>query len=522
MTEGWREALARDPGDHAARMALAEALGQEGRLVEALAVAEAGLALAAAGQGGGLDERQQAVLAALARELFRQGAVDTARRVAASAGLVLPDASPGDGDALRRAGDFAAAEAAYLLYLSTHPDDSGALRGLSMVQLHQGRAVEALATARAGMDVDPGRSGLARVLAEAAEAAGDELCAAEAHALAAAAEPEDARAARRAAVAWARCGRSAEAAAWRRRADGGGASPLDETLERVPLYAAGRDRLAAAPLDGGNRNTLYRVDLGGRRTALRLGKYPRPNWAGYWQERHNLRLAHRQGLAPAILYMDVGDGTLVTPFHDGVLSTRRMLAPEVLGRIGALYARLHAGPAFLGRFDPLGVLDAREQAITGHAFAAIPDLADIRRWIAEMRAVMAATDPGPAPCHNDPNPANFIDSPDGLMLVDWQTSAMADPDWEAGILLGRIPAEGDLRGGFLAALHGDAGHPRALRVRLAEVVARYVEVVEGLQMSLEEPGDSGWLAHAERALAVVRARKDNDDFARAVAALRKV
>lgn len=521
-----RQALAHDPGDSAARIALADLLQAETRMVEALHLTTAGLALAAAEQGRALDNRQAEALAGLARELFRQGAIPAAHRIARLAGIDLPQTSGGDGDALRRAGNWVGAEAAYLCSLATDSRDAGALRGLAVVEMRLGRPAEALAVARAGMAVDPSHRGLDRALAEAAEAAGDAQAAAEAYGLCAAAEPEDAKMARCAADAWARCGRASEAATWRRRAAGGGAESLEQTLEqtlgRVPLYQAERSRLAAKPLDGGNRNILYRIDAGGRRTALRLGKYPRPHWTGFWQERHNLRVAHGLGIAPAILYMDVADGTLVAPYVDGVLSSRRMLAPDVLARIGALYARLHAGPAFLGAFDPLGVLDLRERRIEGVGFAAIPDLDAIRRWVAELRAVMAASAPGLAPCHNDPNPANMIDSPEGLLLVDWQTSAMADPDWEAGALLGRIPVDGELRAHFLAALHGDADHPRAIRVRGAEVLARYLEMVEGLQMSLEEPGDTGWMDHAERALAVVRARRDNVDFARAVAALRRL
>lgn len=521
MEQRLRQHLAQQPGDAAARIALADLLRAEDRLVEALDFTTAGLALAAAEQGQAVDDRRSEALGGIARDLFRQGSRAEADRIARLAGLALPCTSPGDGDALRRCGDMVAAEAAYLCRLADDPHDAGALRGLAVVELRLGRPAEALAVARAGMAVDPAQRGLARALAEAAEAAGDARAAAEAYGLAASAAPEDGKVAQRAAFAWARCGRSVEAETWRRRADGGRADSLEQTLDRVPLYQAERRGLVAKPLDGGNRNALYRVDCEGVRTALRLGKYPRPHWTGFWQERHNLGIAHGLGLAPAILYMDVADGTLVAPYVDGVLSSRRMLAPDVLSRLGALYARLHAGPAFLGAFDPMNVLDLRERRIAAARFAAIPDLADLRRWIAELRAVMAATAPALAPCHNDPNPANMIDSAEGMLLVDWQTSAMADPDWETGALLGRIPVEGELRGHFLTALHGDAEHPRALRVRGAEVLARYVEVVEGLQMSLEEPGDMGWLDHADRALAVVRARRDNDDFARAIAALRK-
>jgi len=38
------------------------------------------------------------------------------------------------------------------------------------------------------------------------------------------------------------------------------------------------------------------------------------------------------------------------------------------------------------------------------------------------------------PCHNDPNPSNFLLTNQGLMLIDWEYSGNNDPAWDLAYL----------------------------------------------------------------------------------------
>ncbi|OAN54376.1 tetratricopeptide repeat protein [Magnetospirillum moscoviense] len=289
---------------------------------------------------------------------------------------------------------------------------------------------------------------------------------------------------------------------------------LADALYRVPVLAAQPfDRLRLTRLTGGNVNVVYRVDGPSGSFVVRLAKYPRQRWDAYIEERANLRQAHARRLAPEPLYMDIADGTLVMPFVVGKAGGS-MNDPAFLARVADFFRRLHAGPDFRGRFDPLVPLDWREERVAGLVPDWVPDLAALRAAMAEIRAALAATAPGFAPCHNDPIIGNFIDSRDGLVMIDWQTAAMADPDGEIGAFLARISRAGTLRDDFLAAFYGHADHPRAHRARLWECMARYVEIVEAVQMGIDDPADTGWIDHGKLALDTVRLLQDDGTVSR--------
>lgn len=299
--------------------------------------------------------------------------------------------------------------------------------------------------------------------------------------------------------------------------------PADErlldALYRVPVLAA-QDftKLRCTALVEGNTNAVYRLDGAAGSLVLRLGKYPRQRWNTFWEERINLGLAHARGLAPAFYFMDCADGTLVMPFIQGQRGNR-MDNSQFLARAGAFFRRLHQGPAFQGRYTPLEALDWREDRVGGVVPAWAPKLNTLRQDISMLRQALAASFPGWAPCHNDPVIGNFIDTAEGLLMIDWQTAAMADADAEIGAFLARINRDGDLRAHFLASVYDDPDGPRAHRARLWEILARYIEVIEAVQMGVDAPDDTGWQTHGAEALAAIAALTEDGTLARGLTAL---
>jgi tetratricopeptide (TPR) repeat protein len=396
------------------------------------------------------------------------------------------------------------------------------------------------------MTIDPHVRGAAEVLGRLAWAAGDVEGALDAMALSVAEKPKDLSRLEELAVLLCRLGRWPEAVVWLRRwtdiqprdvrprelldtalsrrgevmALGGTDSRLADSIRRIPMLAAVpvADTHVSA-LSGGHLNVVHRVDLPGRSLAVRLGKYPRQRWDGYWVERHNMRLAAGQGLAPDVLFMDIADGTLATEYVDGSCEGR-MGDPKFLDAVADFFAYLHQGPDFMGRHDPLEALDWREERIAGFAPDWVPDLEDLRRRMGEVRDALARTAPAFAPCHNDPIIGNFLDQDGRLVMIDWQTAAMADPDGEAGSFLARISRQGSLREGFLRRLYADPWGRRACRARLWEVLARYIEVVEAVQMGQDMPEDKGWVLHGTQALDSVRALLDDGTVARGILTLK--
>jgi tetratricopeptide (TPR) repeat protein len=556
-----RRRIAAAPGDVDLRRRLAEMLAADGRGDEAahlLRLAETAERVAADRSAPELA----AVVAELARDHIRAGAVDAAARLAAVAAawrrgtaVLVPNMrfAAGDdaaaGEALRRDGKGREAEALLLRALARRPDDAATLRSLSALYRDDGRLEEALTLARLALvhcpDAPWGHVQLGNVLARLGRAAlavaayrsaqaldtrlpgvaaavadqlgrlGDLAGAAAAAGLAAAEVPDDADAARRAAALWERAGRPAEAVVWYRRAGAGdevarllAALPppaaddpaLAETLRRLPIPTA---PLRSERL-GGTHNAVYRLDADGRAYALRLGRYPAVQWDLYAEEAANMRAAHAAGLAPEPLYADLADGTLLTPFARGrVLDDAALLDHAVVARVGEMYARLHGMGGMIGRYDLAGDLDRLEAGAGGGE--PVAGLAELRARLAEIRAVLAANAVPAAPCHNDPVPVNMVDDGRRVMLLDWQCSGYGDPDWEVGALAALAWLDPEHRHTLYAARYGDADCPRAERAELYRPVCRWFWTLTALERRRHGHPETEWGEQLQANLGELRA-----------------
>ncbi|NRG17693.1 phosphotransferase family protein [Rhizobiales bacterium] len=227
-----------------------------------------------------------------------------------------------------------------------------------------------------------------------------------------------------------------------------GVFPLGE-ISRALSAAGLADRVGAddvSPLSG-LTNRVFRVDLPeGAGVVVRL---PRPETAGLIDRRrelHNAREAERVGIGPQILHADPESGVMVTRLVAGA----RELVPvaaghDMLARVGAAFARLHrSGAVFEGRLDPF--------ALISDAAARLPGLDSAWRGLVADVVALRGGDvtygKELAPCHCDPVPGNVLErrpeshegikdtpfgtfsDPSGILLVDWEYSAMADPAWD--------------------------------------------------------------------------------------------
>jgi aminoglycoside phosphotransferase (APT) family kinase protein len=109
-----------------------------------------------------------------------------------------------------------------------------------------------------------------------------------------------------------------------------------------------------------------------------------------------------------------------------------------------LVYRFHAGAPWSGDVAAVARLQRRQHAVAADGFRAVPrDPAGI---LAQADALLEAApagdadrlrarrppalrlEPGPtALLHTDAGPANLVDGPDGLRLIDWQCPALGDP-----------------------------------------------------------------------------------------------
>jgi aminoglycoside phosphotransferase (APT) family kinase protein len=168
------------------------------------------------------------------------------------------------------------------------------------------------------------------------------------------------------------------------------------------------------------------------------------------------------------------------------------------GRTGAVVE----DPSVPGRAALEGVLDAVRQGRAPHVTGPLGPVvleALRRRGPAVRRALDAvdATPTGPAelvPTHGEPHPGNVVRTPEGPVLVDWETARLAEPERDLWLVAGR--SDLDVAGVYAE----QSGHPvdagrlaaRARRWALTDVA----DFVPTLLAATEETPDTAWQVEA--------------------------
>jgi len=175
-------------------------------------------------------------------------------------------------------------------------------------------------------------------------------------------------------------------------------------------------------LEGGSRNRSYRLADPFRDVVLRVeGEDDEAYAVARSAEYAAQRLAAAHGLAPRLLL--TGPGHAVTEFvPHRPWSRERAASAEGAAQAGAWLARLHALPV-------PGVLRQVRFLASLEAYAGRLQDAGPSRWIVDAARCVARElgEFTPALCHDDLHHLNLIDSPRGLVAIDWEYAGAGDP-----------------------------------------------------------------------------------------------
>ena len=179
-------------------------------------------------------------------------------------------------------------------------------------------------------------------------------------------------------------------------------------------------------LGGGLTNHNYKVVLGpGEAYVVRIaGRDTELLGIDREIEHAAALLAARAGVGPDVV--GFVDGCLVTRFVEGeIVQVERMRSTDCLRRVGAALAAVHASGEIAGRFDVFAVVEAYRDTALARGGAVPARFDDAHALAQRIRA--ARRDAPRRLCHNDLLNANFIDAPDGIVIVDWEYAGMGDP-----------------------------------------------------------------------------------------------
>ena len=197
-------------------------------------------------------------------------------------------------------------------------------------------------------------------------------------------------------------------------------------VERIAARVWPGRRVEIEPLGGGITNRNFRVEVDGRSYVLRIGgKDTEVLGIDRRAEFRAASVAASLGVGPEVVAFVEPEGYLVTRFIEGTPAPpEEIRRTEVLGEVARLLRRVHEGPVIPARFDSFRVVEAYRASAIAYGVD-VPAAYDEAKVIADR--IEAGLGPQPTvPCHNDLLNANFIRSPDGIRIVDWEYAGMGD------------------------------------------------------------------------------------------------
>jgi thiamine kinase-like enzyme len=184
--------------------------------------------------------------------------------------------------------------------------------------------------------------------------------------------------------------------------------------------------LELEPLSGGITNHNFKVRCDGEAYVLRIGgKDTQLLGIDRSAEHAAAKAAADVGVGPEVVAFLEPEGYLVTRFVEGEAAPPEELRrPEALREVAALLRRIHDGPALPARFDSFRVVEAYYTTAVAHGVQ-VPATYDAAKARADEIERALGAEPR-HPCHNDLLNANFIRSPGGIRVVDWEYAGMGD------------------------------------------------------------------------------------------------
>ncbi|MGF1470763.1 MAG: phosphotransferase [Rubrobacteraceae bacterium] len=269
---------------------------------------------------------------------------------------------------------------------------------------------------------------------------------------------------------------------------------------------------------GSLTNMSYKVTTGETAYVLRLPGDDTWEYIDRRAEEHNSGIAATAGIGAEVLYFDTRSGTMVSRFVEGAVLDGAGLArdAEALTRVARIIRRVHGlGRLFRFRFDVFSMI-LRCRDLLRRLRGRLPEGYDrLERRAGQARRALEASPVPLAACHNDPWPHNFIDTGEGIRLIDWEFSGMNDPFWDLAHLSAEAGFGPEQDQTLVEAYFGVATPQRFFaRLELYKAMGDLLWSLWGfIQHANDNPADD-FLAYARGRFARCEGRMSSPEFGR--------
>jgi thiamine kinase-like enzyme len=210
------------------------------------------------------------------------------------------------------------------------------------------------------------------------------------------------------------------------------ALPAD-TVERLEAQLGAAEGEPTV-LGGGITNHNFRARFGGREVVVRLpGNDTELLGSDRSGERHANSLAASAGVAPEVLAALEDPVVLVTAFVEGpTMEPAELRQPRALAEVAKALRRVHDCGEIEARFDTFRLVEDYAAATRSRG-GTVPAAYEVAHAAAaRIEAAPALAGGAPVLCHDDLLPSNFIDTPEGIRIVDWEYAGMGNRWFDFG------------------------------------------------------------------------------------------
>jgi thiamine kinase-like enzyme len=255
------------------------------------------------------------------------------------------------------------------------------------------------------------------------------------------------------------------------------------------------------PLEGGITNRNYRVRFAGEDLVVRLpGKDTALLEIDRDAERVAGELAAAVGVGPEVVAMLDDPACLVTRFVVGEpMSAEELRGAPVLAEVAAALRALHSSEERLPvEFSGFRIVETYAARIAERG-AEVPASYEWAMGAAHrIEATLVGPEHEPVPCHNDLLSANFIRSPQGVRIVDWEYAGCGDRFFDLGNFAVNNDFDPSQEAELLAAyFESPASARRLASLRLMRFMSDFREAMWGAVQSTISDIDFDFAAYCE-------------------------
>jgi thiamine kinase-like enzyme len=250
------------------------------------------------------------------------------------------------------------------------------------------------------------------------------------------------------------------------------------TAEEVAARVWPDEQVRIEPLGGGITNHNFKVTLDGEAYVLRIAGADTDLLGIDREAEHAAALAAAEaGVGPEVV--DFVEGSLVTRFVEGrPVPPEEIRQAECLREAAPLLRRVHEGPQFPARFDSFRVVETYYATAVEHGVSIPAEYEAAKRRADEIERQLGRRPEHP--CHNDLLNANFIRSPDGIRIVDWEYAGMGDRFFDLANFSVNHELSDDETDFFLEAYFGELRDEHREHLRLMRFMSDFREAMWGV------------------------------------------